>query len=141
MNLRIETSKDRESPFWRLEKTDWNDKLYCCKNQRERNRIMIYVIASIEVKEGAKEEFLKIFKANVPAVKAESGCIMYQPTVDFDSGMDAQKHIPDNVVTIIEGWACVECLKKHLASPHMLKYKEDVKNLVKGTTLNIVEPA
>ena len=92
---------------------------------------MIYVIASIEVKEGAKEEFLKIFKANVPAVKAESGCIMYQPTVDFDSGMDAQKHIPDNV----------ECLKKHLASPHMLKYKEDVKNLVKGTTLNIVEPA
>ena len=48
---------------------------------------------------------------------------------------------PDNVVTIIEGWACVECLKKHLASPHMLKYKEDVKNLVKGTTLNIVEPA
>ena len=102
---------------------------------------MIYVFASIEVKEGAKEEFLKIFKANVPAVKAESGCIMYQPTVDFDSGMDAQKHIPDNVVTIIEGWACVECLKKHLASPHMLKYKEDVKNLVKGTTLNIVEPA
>ena len=74
---------------------------------------MIYVIASIEVKEGAKEEFLKIFKANVPAVKAESGCIMYQPTVDFDSGMDAQKHIPDNVVTIIEGWACVDYLAKH----------------------------
>lgn len=102
---------------------------------------MIYVIASIEVKESCKDQFLKIFKANVPAVKAEEGCLMYQPTVDFDSGMDAQKHIPGNVVTIIENWACIECLKKHLAAPHMLKYKQDVKDMVVKTTLNIVEPA
>ena len=102
---------------------------------------MIYVIATIEVKENARDRFLRIFKANVPNVKAETGCIMYQPTVNFESGLEWQQTLPDNVITIIEGWACVECLKKHLAAPHMLKYKEDVKDLVKGSTLKIVEPA
>ena len=102
---------------------------------------MIYVIASIKVKNGFREEFLKIFKANIPAVKAETGCIMYQPTIDFPSGMDAQERVSDNVVTIIEGWACIECLKKHLASSHMLQYKKDVKDLVEGSSLQIVEPA
>ena len=46
---------------------------------------MIYVIAGIELNEGCRDEFLEIFKGNVPKVRAENGCIKYEPTVDVDS--------------------------------------------------------
>ena len=62
---------------------------------------MINVLASIKVKSGKKSEFLKIFKANVPLVKKEKGCIEYCPTVDFDTKLSAQK-LDGDIVTIIE---------------------------------------
>ena len=36
---------------------------------------MIYVIATIELNQGCQDDFLKIFKDNVPNVKAEKGCL------------------------------------------------------------------
>ena len=51
---------------------------------------MINVVATISLKPGTRDEFLKIFNANVPAVLAEDGCIEYVPTVDADSGLEAQ---------------------------------------------------
>lgn len=102
---------------------------------------MIYVIAAIELNEGARAKFLEIFKANVPAVKAEAGCIMYEPTVDFNSGLSAQKRCSENVVTIVEGWESMAHLKAHLEAPHMAAYREKVRGLAKGTTLNVLEPA
>jgi len=44
---------------------------------------MINVIASIRVKAGKRSDFIKIFKANMPAVQAEKGCIEYFPAVDI----------------------------------------------------------
>ena len=44
---------------------------------------MIHVIASITIKEGRKSEYLDIFKANIPLVLAEEGCVDYLPTVDL----------------------------------------------------------
>ena len=40
---------------------------------------MIYVIANSVLKPGMKDEFLKIFKANIPNVLAEDGCIFTPP--------------------------------------------------------------
>ena len=51
---------------------------------------MINVIASISINEGCLSEFVEVFKANVPAVLEEVGCIEYVPTVDFESGISAQ---------------------------------------------------
>jgi quinol monooxygenase YgiN len=101
---------------------------------------MINVLASIKVKSGSKTEFLKIFKANVPLVKKEKGCVEYSPTVDFDSKIPVQK-IDSDVVTIIEKWDSVEDLKVHLAAPHMISYKEKVKDMVESVSLKVLQEA
>ena len=47
---------------------------------------MIHVIAIITAKPGKRDEVLKNFKDNIPAVHAEKGCIEYGATVDIDGG-------------------------------------------------------
>lgn len=101
---------------------------------------MIHVIASIYIKEGGVSQFVEIFKANVPAVLAERGCIEYTPTLDVVTGIPPQE-LNDNVVTIVEKWACVDDLKAHLAAPHMLAYQEKVKGLVEKVSIKVLEDA
>lgn len=102
---------------------------------------MIDVIANIEIKPGTQEAFLAAFKANVPKVLAEDGCIRYEPSVDVDTGIAAQGGVRPNVVTIVETWESVDHLKAHLAAPHMATYREKVKDLVVGVKLQVVQPA
>jgi len=98
---------------------------------------MINVIASISVKPGKSPEFLAIFKANVPAVKAEKGCIEYSPTVDVNADLPVQV-LDKNVVTIIEKWNSLDDLKAHLKAPHMLAYKEKVKEMVENVSIKVL---
>ena len=44
---------------------------------------MIHVLASITVNASELDTFLEIFKANVPKVLDEEGCVEYSATVDF----------------------------------------------------------
>ncbi len=62
---------------------------------------MIYVIASIQVKEGSLARFVEIFKNNMPAVLKKKGCISYVPTVDIPTGLPHQK-MDQYRVTVIE---------------------------------------
>ena len=101
---------------------------------------MVYVIASIYIKKSRLSEFLEIFKSNIPNVSKELGCIEYVPTVDLPSGSAAQT-INENVVTIIEKWRTIEDLQKHLSSPHMLAYREKVKDHVENVALRILREA
>ena len=100
---------------------------------------MIIVLASIKVKPGTCAEFIEIFKANVPNVLAEDGCIEYAPTVDADTGLPPQQ-LDKNVVTIVEKWNSVEALQAHLVASHMLNYKEQVKDIVLEVGLKILQP-
>lgn len=101
---------------------------------------MINVIASIHVKAGRLSGFLKIFKALMPKVRKEKGCIEYFPAVDVDAGLPSQL-LNDNVVTIIERWEDLEALRDHLAAPHMLAYREEVKDIVEEVSLKILQNA
>lgn len=101
---------------------------------------MINVIAAIEVNENCMDEFLKIFKANVPKVLAENGCIAYSPTLDVNAELPVQV-LKKNTVTIIEAWESIEHLHAHLKSPHMLEYKAKVKDLVKSVQIQVTRPA
>jgi quinol monooxygenase YgiN len=101
---------------------------------------MIHVIASIGVKTGKRAEFIEIFKANVPAVLAENGCIEYIPAVDADSGIEAQ-WLDETVVTVIEKWETLDALHTHLAAPHMEKFREDTASLVEDLSLTVLEDA
>jgi len=48
---------------------------------------MIHVVAVLTAKPGKRAEILKHFNANVPAVRAEQGCIEYGAAVDADNAL------------------------------------------------------
>ncbi|MEA3438262.1 MAG: putative quinol monooxygenase [Thermodesulfobacteriota bacterium] len=101
---------------------------------------MINVIASIHIKEGRLSEFIKIFKSNIPKVLEEKGCIEYVQTIDVPTGLPPQE-LNNNVVTIIEKWDSLEDLQAHLSAPHMLAYKENVKDLVDKLSFKVLGEA
>ena len=101
---------------------------------------MIYVIATIETKPGKREAFLAEFKRNIPNVRAEMGCLEYGPTVDLKTGIARQIPFRENTVTIIEKWESLQALQAHMQTPHMLEYRERVKDLLTGSALQILEP-
>jgi len=102
---------------------------------------MIHVIATIKVKTGMREAYLGILKANVPNVLAERGCIAYAPTVDVESGIPVQVDVRSDVVTLVEAWESLADLQAHLKTPHMLAYREKVKDIVKNISLHVLTPA
>lgn len=101
---------------------------------------MVIVLASITVKAGARDEFISAFKDNLPAVHAEDGCIEYFPAIDMDSGIPVQES-SDTMVTICEKWESLAHLQAHLTAPHMLSYRERVKDLVENMSLKVLTPA
>jgi quinol monooxygenase YgiN len=101
---------------------------------------MIHVIASVQVKPGKVPEFMKIFKANVPLVKAEKGCIEYIPTVDINTDLPPQI-LDEDIVTIIEAWESLDALRDHLEAPHMLAYRDKVSGIVENVTIKVLQEA
>jgi quinol monooxygenase YgiN len=90
------------------------------------------------VREGRLTEFIEIFKSNVPNVREERGCIEYFPTVDINADLPPQS-LDRNVVTIIEKWESLDALRDHLKAPHMLSYKERVKDMVEDLSLKVLK--
>ena len=45
---------------------------------------MVHILAVITTKPGQRDAVLDLFRANVPAVKEEDGCIEYGAAVDAD---------------------------------------------------------
>jgi quinol monooxygenase YgiN len=66
---------------------------------------MIRVVAVITAKPGRRDDILAAFSANVPAVRAEQGCIEYAAHVDAAGiGPFQAKFGPDTFV-VLETWA------------------------------------
>lgn len=102
---------------------------------------MIHVIAVITAKPGQRENILKAFRANVPAVKAEAGCIEYGAAIDIANGPNIQaKYGPDTFV-VIEKWESMAALAAHGAAPHMAAYAAKVKDYTADRKIHILEPA
>jgi len=101
---------------------------------------MIHVLASITVQSSKRDAFLEIFKANVPKVLEEEGCVEYSATVDFPTEVPIQE-IDENVVTAIEKWETFPHLQAHFTAPHMLEYRAKVEGMVEDVTLKILEDA
>lgn len=101
---------------------------------------MIHVIATVELKPSAREAFLAEFRQNIPNVLAEQGCIEYGPAVDLPTEIKVQIPLRPDVVVVVEKWESLEALYAHLKAPHMAAYREKVKGLVVGTTLQVLEP-
>lgn len=102
---------------------------------------MIYVIATLEITAGKRDEFIQAFRANVPNVLAEEGCIEYEPTIDLATDAPMQPEVRMDTVTVVEKWESLQALQTHLAAPHMVRFREGVKDLLKSVSIQVLEPA
>jgi quinol monooxygenase YgiN len=102
---------------------------------------MIHVIAILTAKPGMRDAMLQAFRANVPAVKAERGCIEYGAAMDFEDGPKFQtKYGPDTFV-VLEKWESMDALKAHAAAPHMVAYAAKTKDMIASRLIHILTPA
>ena len=102
---------------------------------------MIHVIAVITAKPGKREEILKHFRANVPAVRAEKGCIEYGAAVDADPALPVQTKYGPDAFVVVEKWDSMETLAAHAAAPHMREYGAKTKDLLASRVIHILRPA
>lgn len=108
--------------------------------QSFEEKILIHVIATIELAPGTREKFLAEFRKLVPEVKAEVGCIAYGPAIDAQTDIVAQARIGADKVVIVEQWESIAALKAHAVAPHMQAYRGRVKEFVKGMELRVLQP-
>jgi len=99
---------------------------------------MIHVLAIVTAKKGQRSKALEIFKANVPAVHAEDGCIEYTPVVDVD---DAKTAFGEDTFVVVEKWRDRDALKAHAAAPHMKAYSEKVREFIESTAVHVLQQA
>ena len=102
---------------------------------------MVHVVAVITAKPGQRDLLLQTFRANVPAVRAESGCLEYAAAVDFEPALGAQTVFGAETFVVVEKWESVEALQAHFKAPHMIAYSEKTRDLVAKRAIHVLEPA
>lgn len=102
---------------------------------------MIHVIATIEIVDGKRHDYLAAFHELVPLVRAEEGCIEYGPAIDVATQIEIQEPLQENMVTVIEKWESIAALQAHLQAKHMQENREKVKDMLAGVKIRILEPA
>jgi quinol monooxygenase YgiN len=102
---------------------------------------MIHVFAIVTALPGQRQALLDAFRANMPAVHAEDGCIEYQPVIDTPDMGRMQAPIGEDSFAVVEKWASLEALKAHAASPHMAAYAAHTKPLIASRVIHILSPA
>ena len=101
---------------------------------------MIHVVAVITAKPGLRDSILQAFRANVPAVKAEQGCIEYGAAVDLANGTKFQTPYGADTFLVIEKWESMDALKAHGAAPHMTAYAVKTKDMIAARLIHILSP-
>jgi quinol monooxygenase YgiN len=102
---------------------------------------MIHVLAVITAKPGLREAILREFRANMPAVHAEDGCIEYGPAVDAEGIGGFQTPYGPDTFVVIEKWASAEALKAHAAAPHMAAYAARTREMIASRVIHVLSPA
>ncbi len=102
---------------------------------------MIHVLAVITAKPGMRDAILGHFRANVPAVKAEAGCIEYGAALDADNALPFQTRYGPDTFVVVEKWDSMDALKAHAAAPHMAAYAAKTKDMIASRVIHILSPA
>ena len=101
---------------------------------------MIHVVAVITAKPGLRGEILQHFRANVPAVRAEAGCIEYGAALDAEDALPFQTKWGADTFLVIEKWDSMAALKAHASAPHMAAYGAKTKELIAKRVIHILSP-
>ena len=101
---------------------------------------MIHVIAVITAKPGLRNTILDAFRANVPAVRAEDGCIEYGAAVDAQAALPIQTQYGPDTFLVIEKWRDMDALKAHAAAPHMAAYGAKTREHIASRIIHVMSP-
>ena len=107
----------------------------------ERGPDMIHVLAMITAKPGMRETILTAFRANMPAVHAEKGCIEYGPAIDTEGAGGIQTKLGSDSFVVVEKWESLDDLKAHGASPHMAAYAAKTREMIANRVIHVLSPA
>ena len=88
-----------------------------------------------------RDEVRAFFKANVPAVRAEDGCIEYVATLDAEGAGGVQTRFGEDTFVVVEKWASLDALKAHAAAPHMKAYAEKTRDMIASRVIHVLSPA
>jgi quinol monooxygenase YgiN len=99
---------------------------------------MIRVVAVITAKPGRRDEILAAFRANVPAVRAEKGCVEYAAHVDAAGIGPFQAKFGPDTFGVLETWASPEALAAHIAAPHMAAYGQKTRDLIASRAIHVL---
>jgi len=102
---------------------------------------MIHVIAVITTKPGMRDSILQAFRANVPAVRAENGCIEYSAAVDAENALPFQTRWGPDTFLVVEKWESMEALRRNAAALHMAAYAKKTKEFIASRAIHILQPA
>jgi len=101
---------------------------------------MIHVVAVITAKPGMRENVLTHFRANVPACRAEKGCIEYGAAVDAQGVPTSKASFGPETFVVIEKWETLAHLQAHAVAPHMKAHGAKTKELVESKLIHVLEP-
>lgn len=102
---------------------------------------MIHVLAVITAKPGMRDSILAAFRANVPNVLAEQGCIEYGAAVDAENALSIQTRYGADAFVVVEKWESMDALKAHAAAPHMAAYAAKTREMIASRVIHILSPA
>jgi len=102
---------------------------------------MIHVIAIVTTKPGQRDAVLRLFRANVPAVLAEQGCLAYEATIDSSPALKFQTALGADSFAVVEKWESTAALEAHLAAPHMATYGASVRDMIASRAIHVLSPA
>ena len=100
----------------------------------------VHVVAIITAKTGMRDQVLEAFRANVPAVHAEAGCIEYGATIDTEGAGGVQTKFGDDTFVVVEKWQSLDALKAHAAAPHMAAYAAKTKDMLASRVIHVLSP-
>jgi quinol monooxygenase YgiN len=102
---------------------------------------MIHVLAIITAKPGEREAVLTAFRANMPAVHAEDGCVQYEPVIDEPEGGPSQTKLGADSFCVVERWESMAALTAHSQSAHMKAYGAKVKEQLASRVIHVLTAA
>lgn len=102
---------------------------------------MIHVVALITAHPGKRAAVLEAFAENMAAVRAEAGCIEYQPVTDTPDIGPFQAQIGEDSFMVLEKWESTEALMAHAKAPHMAAYGRKVKDMLVSRVIHVLSPA
>lgn len=102
---------------------------------------MIHVLAIITTLPGQRDAVLEAFRANMPAVQAEEGCIEYGPAIDATDAGKMQTPLGPDSFVVIEKWTSMEALAAHAASPHMAAYGAKTRPMLASRVIHVLSSA